>query len=130
MWNITTKEFSGRNGTVNKSVIAEVEWLRGGEGKMQMKELPGSIRSTDADLVLLSMGFVHPVHDGLLDLLELEYSDRGTIRVTANNQTSRSGVFATGDSVNGASLVVTAIMSGRKAALSIMEYLEREVNGK
>ena len=130
MWNITTKEFSGRNGTVNKSVIAEVEWLRGGDGKMQMKELPGSIRSTDADLVLLSMGFVHPVHDGLLDLLELEYSDRGTIRVTANNQTSRSGVFATGDSVNGASLVVTAIMSGRKAALSIMEYLEREVNGK
>jgi glutamate synthase (NADPH) small chain len=91
---------------------------------MLMKEKNETLRLIDADLVLLSMGFVHPVHEGLLDSLGIEYSERGNVRVSKSHQTLRDKVFATGDTILGASLVVSAIMSGRRAAVSIMEYLE------
>lgn len=124
MWNISTKKFSGENEYVNKAEIAEVEWIKTEDGKLKMQEIPGSEKTIEADLVLLSMGFVHPVHEGLLDSLGLEYSDKGNVIVNENNQTSNNAVFATGDSILGASLVVSAIMSGRKTASSIIEYLK------
>jgi glutamate synthase (NADPH) small chain len=105
-----------------------VEWIKGDDGKMVLREIPGSIKTIDADLVLLSMGFVHPVHEGLLDSLSLEYSDRGNVKVNKTHQTNREKVFAAGDSISGASLVVTAIMSGRRAAVSIMEFLAASSN--
>jgi glutamate synthase (NADPH) small chain len=123
LWNVSTRRLEGSS-HVNKAEIVDVEWLKGDDGKMVLREIPGSGRTINADLVLLSMGFVHPVHEGLLDALHLEYSDRGNIRVNKSHQTSLSKVFATGDSISGASLVVTAIMSGRRAAVSIMEHLE------
>jgi glutamate synthase (NADPH) small chain len=107
-----------------------VEWLKGGDGKMLMQENKDSIRQIDAGLVLLAMGFVHPVHEGLLDSLGLEYSERGNVRVNKTHQTTRDKVFATGDTILGASLVVSAIMSGRRAAVSIMEYLAGTGSGK
>ncbi len=123
LWNISTRKFSGENGYVTKTEIAELEWIRGDDGKMQMNELPETIKMINTGLVLLSMGFVHPVHEGLLDSLGLEYSDRGNVSINKKHQTSKAKVFAAGDSISGASLVVTAIMSGRRAAISIMEYL-------
>ena len=123
LWNVSTRRLEGKS-HVNKAEIVDVEWLKGDNGKMVLREIPDSVRTIDADLVLLSMGFVHPVHEGLLDSLGLEYSDRGNIRVNKSHQTSRAKVFAAGDSISGASLVVTAIMSGRRAAVSIMEHLE------
>lgn len=128
LWNISTKRFNGTNGRVSTAEITEVEWLQGKDGKMIAKELPGSKKTIAADLVLLAMGFTHPVHEGLLNSLELDYSERGNIKVTKGHLTSRDKVFATGDSIHGASLVVTAIASGRKAAVSIMEYLEGKKN--
>jgi glutamate synthase (NADPH) small chain len=127
MWNISTRRLTGENGNVASAEIVEVEWVLGENGKMQMREITEKSQIIDADLVLLSMGFVHPVHEGLLDSLGLEYSGRGNVTVTKNHQTSRAKVFAAGDSISGASLVVTAIMSGRRAAISIMENME---NGK
>jgi glutamate synthase (NADPH) small chain len=124
LWNISTRKFTGENGYVTKTEIAEVEWIRGDDGKMQMNEIPETVKMIDTDLVLLSMGFVHPVHEGLLDSLGLEYTGRGNVRVDKNHRTSKEKVFAAGDSISGASLVVTAIMSGRRAAISIMEYLD------
>jgi glutamate synthase (NADPH) small chain len=128
MWNISTRRLTGENGQVKKAEIAEVEWIKGDDGKMVLREIPGSIKTIDADLVLLSMGFVHPVHEGLLDSLSLEYSDRGNVKVNKTHQTNREKVFAAGDSISGASLVVTAIMSGRRAAVSIMEFLAASSN--
>ncbi len=124
LWNISTRKFTGENGNVTKTEIAELEWIRGDDGKMHMNEIPETTKMIDTELVLLSMGFVHPVQEGLLDSLGLEYTVRGNVRVDKNHQTSKEKVFAAGDSISGASLVVTAIMSGRRAAISIMEYLE------
>jgi len=123
MWNVATKRFIGENGHVKQVEVVDVEWSKGKNGQMEMKEMPGTIRTIDAELVLLSMGFVHPVHEGLLNGLKVEYSDRGNVKVNKKHQASRAKIFATGDCISGASLVVTAIASGRKTAADIMEYL-------
>jgi glutamate synthase (NADPH/NADH) small chain len=88
-----------------------------------MEVIPGTRRIIEADLVLLAMGFVHPVIEGLLSELELELTQRNNIKVNANQSTNRQKVFAAGDSVSGASLVVNAIASGRKVAKEIDKYL-------
>jgi glutamate synthase (NADPH) small chain len=123
LWNTMTKRFIGENGVVKQAELVDVQWTTGENGAMQLSEIPGTSRLVDADLVLLSLGFVHPVHEGILTQLGLELNERGNIKVTENNSTSRAKVFAAGDSMMGASLVVSAIASGRKAAGAIMEYL-------
>jgi glutamate synthase (NADPH/NADH) small chain len=75
--------------------------------------------------LLLALGFVHPVIDGLVAELGLELNERKNIRTNGNCMTSASKVFAAGDSVSGASLVVNAIASGRKAAKEIDKFLKR-----
>lgn len=125
MWSILTKKFVGDNGSVKQAEIVEVEWVKGEQG-MKMVEVPGKSRMIDADLVLLSMGFVHPVHEGLLNDLKLSYTHRGNVKVDMQNRVAESKIFATGDSVMGASLVVNAIASGRKTAQSILNYLDKE----
>ena len=126
LWSILTKKFMGENGHVKAAVIAEVEWVPGSNGNMEMKELPGSERIIPVDLVLLSMGFVHPVHEGLLNDLGMKYNHRGNVMAKPNNQTHAEKIFATGDSIMGASLVVNAIASGRKTAKAMLEYLGGE----
>jgi glutamate synthase (NADPH) small chain len=132
LWNTSTRRLTGENGRVSRAEIVDVEWLKGEGGKMVAREIPGTVRTIDADLILLSMGFVHPVHEGLLDALNLDFTERGNIRVSRNHLSNREKIFAAGDSISGASLVVTAIMSGRRAAASIMQYLEEKsqvING-
>jgi glutamate synthase (NADPH/NADH) small chain len=129
-WNVATKRFIGENGQVKAVELVDVEWAKGSSGLMEMKEVPGSLRTIEADLVLLSMGFVHPVHEGLVNSLKLELSDRGNIKVDKKHKASKARVFATGDSISGASLVVNAIASGRKTAADIMEYLEEDLQKK
>ena len=88
-----------------------------------MNEVPGSGFELDADLVLIAMGFVHPVHPGLIQQLGPELDGRGNIRIDENSMTSVEGVFSAGDSSRGASLVVYAIQDGRCAAEGIDRYL-------
>ena len=71
------------------------------------------------------MGFVHPVIDGLVAELGLELDQKGNIKVDQNLMTNKRKVFAAGDSVDGASLVVKAIASGRKAAKEIDGFLKK-----
>jgi glutamate synthase (NADPH/NADH) small chain len=123
MWSILTKRFIGENGHVKQAEIADVEWVRGDSGRMEMREIPGTLRTINADLVLLSMGFVHAVHEGLLNDLGLAYDQRGNVSADHNHKTAHAKVFTAGDAMSGASLVVTSIASGRKAAAAIMEYL-------
>ncbi len=121
-WNISTRKFTGKDGKVTQAEIVEVDWVNE-DGKMNMVEKPETIQKIDADLVLLAMGFLHPVHEGIADEFGLEYDARGNIRVNTQYQTSVPKVFAAGDSMMGASLVVRAINHGRQAARAIHEYL-------
>jgi glutamate synthase (NADPH/NADH) small chain len=88
-----------------------------------MVPVPGTLRQLEADLILLAMGFVHPVHEGLLEELGVKFDPRKNVHVDQMMATSVNKVFATGDAVNGASLVVTAIASGRRVARRIDDFL-------
>lgn len=121
-WSLSTVRFIGENNQITGVEVEEVEWVFK-DGRHQMEVIPGTRRIIDADLVLFAMGFVHPVIEGLLSELELELTQRNNIKVSSNQSTSRQKVFAAGDSVNGASLVVNAIASGRKVAKEIDRFL-------
>lgn len=121
-WNLATKRFtSDAAGNVTGAEVVRVEWTRLPDGRMTMKETD-TAEILKADLVLLSMGFVHPVHEGLLDDLKLKYDGRGNVALESY-AASVEKVFAAGDAASGASLVVRAIDSGRKTAHAIHEYL-------
>lgn len=122
-WSLATKRFIGENGAVKGVEVVEVQWHKDSSGKMNMVEVEGSKHIIPAQLVLLSMGFVHCEHNGLLDDLGLEYDARGNVKVN-NFQSTVSKVFAAGDTVSGASLVVRAIYSGRQAAIAVNKYLQ------
>jgi len=123
MWNISTKKFTGSHGRVAGIAARRVEWSTGADGAPSMEEVPGSEFTLDAELVLIAMGFVHPVHTGLVADLGLALDGRGNIAIDGNRMTSVDGVFSAGDSSRGASLVVHAIQDGRMAAEGIDRYL-------
>lgn len=120
-WNISAVNFTGSDGKVTGIEAEEVEWKSDG-GTYRMEARPGSTRKFGAGLVLLAMGFVHTAHAGLVSELGLELDARGNIR-TKENRTSSEKVFAAGDAILGASLVVNAIASGRRAAEEIDKFL-------
>jgi glutamate synthase (NADPH/NADH) small chain len=91
-----------------------------------MEVVPGTRRIIDADLVLLAMGFLHPALDGLLTELGVELDPRSNIKVDQNQLTNRQKVFAAGDSVSGATLVVNAIASGKKVSREMDKFLRKE----
>ncbi len=124
MFSVNTKSFEGKDGRVTKVNCVKVEWQRDENGRWQMSEVPGSEFTLDADLVFLAMGFVHPVHEGMLKELDIDLDPRGNVKAdTQNYRTSIDKVFAAGDMRRGQSLVVWAIREGRQAARSVDEYL-------
>lgn len=120
-WNISAVNFTGMDGKVTGIEAEEVDWKSEG-GTYRMEVRPGSTRRFDAEVVLLAMGFIHTAHAGLVSELGLELDTRGNIK-TKENRTSSEKVFAAGDAISGASLVVTAIASGRRAAEEIDKFL-------
>ena len=88
--------------------------------------MPGTEFTLDADLVLLAMGFLGPVKNGLLEQLGVKLDGRGNVATDDNHMSTVPGVFAAGDMRRGQSLVVWAIAEGRKAARGIDEYLMGE----
>jgi glutamate synthase (NADPH/NADH) small chain len=77
----------------------------------------------DTELVLLALGFLGPVHAGMIEKLGLKLDNRGNVATGPDYMTSVDGVFAAGDMRRGQSLVVWAISEGRKAAAAIDGYL-------
>jgi len=74
--------------------------------------------------VLLAMGFVHPVHEGLLKTLGVELDPRGNVQANLiDYKTSLPKVFSAGDMRRGQSLVVWAIREGRLCARAIDQFL-------
>jgi len=113
---VMTTKFTGENGAVKK-----LHCVRADD---KFKPLPGTEFEIDAELVLLAMGFVHPVHDGLLKSLGLKLDQRGNVAASTDDyKTSLDKVFTAGDMRRGQSLVVWAIREGRQAAASVDEYL-------
>jgi len=123
-WGLSTLRFNGSEGRVTSVDVVPVEWLRDDSGKMTMRP-SGEPETLQADLVLLSMGFLHPVHQGLLQDGGVPLNERGNVRVDDTCKTGLPKVFAAGDSVSGASLVVSSIASGRKAGEAIHQFLSR-----
>jgi len=118
-WSLGTKSLTGANGQVTTLNAVRLDWSGG-----KMTEIPGSEFSIKADLVLLAMGYLHPVHEGLLKSLGVKLDARGN--VLANDldyQSSARKVFAAGDMRRGQSLVVWAIREGRQCACAIDAFL-------
>ena len=85
-----------------------------------MQPIAGSEFELKADLILLAMGFIHPVHEGMLDELSLERDGHGNVAAdTATYQTSDANIFTCGDMRRGQSLVVWAIREGRQCAREV-----------
>ncbi len=113
---VTTQKFTGADGHVQKLHCAHVD--------ERMKPVAGTEFEIPADLVLLAMGFVHPVHEGLLAELALALDPRGNVKAdTLSYQSSNPKVFSAGDMRRGQSLVVWAIREGRQAAHAVDKYL-------
>jgi glutamate synthase (NADPH/NADH) small chain len=124
-WSIATIKFIGSDNHVTGVEVEDVEW-KIKDDHYNMEVIQGTRRIINADLVLLAMGFVHPALEGLISELELELDQRRNIRVDKNHFTNRQKVFAAGDSISGATLVVNAIASGRKAAKEIDKFLREK----
>jgi glutamate synthase (NADPH/NADH) small chain len=118
-FSVLTQKFSGANGRVEKLHCVRID--------PKLKPIPGTEFELPADLVLLAMGFVHPVKEGMLSTLGVELDARGNVRANTDDyRTSIDKVFAAGDMRRGQSLVVWAIREGRQTARAIDEFLMGE----
>jgi glutamate synthase (NADPH) small chain len=118
-WAVQTKAFKGEGGRVTKLVASRVEFRDG-----KLHDVPNTEFVLKADLVLFAMGYMHPVHQGMLDALGVAYDARGNVNAdTDTYRTSVSKVFAAGDTRRGQSLVVWAIREGRQCARAVDEFL-------
>jgi glutamate synthase (NADPH/NADH) small chain len=126
-WSVATRSIEGTHGKVSAINCIRVEWTKDENGSWKMHEVEGSEFQLKADIVLLAMGFIHPVHEGMLKELEVELDPRGNVRGDTEGErayyTSIDKVFAAGDMRRGQSLVVWAIREGRQCARAIDEYL-------
>jgi glutamate synthase (NADPH) small chain len=118
-FSVLTKSLVGENG--------EVKTLRCARTGSDMKEVPGTEFDLKADLVLLAMGFIQPIHEGMIKNLGVKTDPRGNIEANVKDyKTSLDKVFSAGDMRRGQSLVVWAIREGRQAASAVDQYLMGE----
>ncbi|MCD7938262.1 MAG: glutamate synthase subunit beta [Tannerellaceae bacterium] len=122
-WNLSTCRFIGEKNILKGVEVEEVEWITPATGGHPVMKPTGKKEIIEADLVFLAMGFVHPEQEGLVKELKLATNERKNIRVNENGYTETGNIFACGDAITGASLVVTAMAGGRKAAAAIDKYL-------
>ena len=104
-------------------MVEEIRWEKDANNRFSMIS-SGKTETIRAELVLLALGFVHPVQEGLLNELGVAYDVRGNVSVDKGHASSVARVFATGDAMMGTSLVVKAIASGRKVAEDIHRSLQ------
>jgi len=113
---VLTQKFTGENGRVKTLHCVHVD--------EKMKPVAGTEFEIEADLVLLAMGFVHPLHEGMIEALKVELDQRGNVKAdTDAYATSVKKVFTAGDMRRGQSLVVWAIREGRQCAHAVDKFL-------
>jgi len=128
IWSVATKAFlADETGQLRGLRAVKVDWLRNAEGRWQMTEVTGSEFELKADLVLLAMGFMHPVRPGMIEQLRVDLDPHGNVRAATEGpaayHTSVNKVFSAGDMRRGQSLVVWAIREGRQCARAVDEFL-------
>ena len=127
VWLSAPKGFTG-DGTVEGVMVSKMRLgAPDASGRQSPEEIQGADYVEDADLVIKALGFEPEDMQTMFDAKELEVTRWGTVRTDfLTHQTTMEGVYAAGDIVRGASLVVWGIRDGREAADSILDYL----NGK
>jgi glutamate synthase (NADPH/NADH) small chain len=116
-WSIATTKFTGESESVK-----QLHAVRVGPAP-KFEPIPGSEFTMEADLVLIAMGFLGPVRNGMIEQLGVVLDQRGNVATDHDYMSSVPGVFAAGDMRRGQSLVVWAISEGRKAAAAVDAYL-------
>jgi len=118
-YQLLTKAFiKDNNGNVSGLKTINVEFEDG-----KLNEITGTEKTWDAQLVLLSMGFVSPEHY-LSEDAKIDLDERGNYKAEYGEySTSKLGIFTAGDCRRGQSLVVWAINEGRGVAKSVNTYL-------
>ncbi|MEM1037940.1 MAG: glutamate synthase subunit beta [Pseudomonadota bacterium] len=115
-FSVLTKSFEGEDGQVKRLNCIKVD--------EKFQEIEGSEFTLKADLVLLAMGFVSPITEGMLADLGVELDPRNNVKAdTIGYKTSHDKVWTAGDMRRGQSLVVWAIREGRQCARSVDEAL-------
>ena len=130
IWLSSPKEFNG-NGKIENLIVDRIELGKpdeSGRSKPEIKE--NSQFNLKADMVIKALGFDPENLPKLFGSEDLQVSRWGTIKTNFDTmETNLTGVFAAGDIVRGASLVVWAIKDGRDAAVNIKKFLEtKEIN--
>ena len=120
-WSVATTKFTGDE----QGNVRQLHATRVGPAP-KFEPIPGTEFTLDVDLVLLAMGFLGPVRNGMIEQLGVKLDPRGNVAADENYTTSVPGVFAAGDMRRGQSLVVWAISEGRKAARGVDQYLMGE----
>jgi glutamate synthase (NADPH) small chain len=124
-WSVATTSFTGdANGNVTKLHAVRV----GPPPKFE--PIAGTEFTIDAELVLIAMGFLGPVRNGMIEQLGVAIDPRGNVSTDDDSMTSVTGIFAAGDMRRGQSLVVWAIAEGRKTAAAVDRYLQDITRGK
>lgn len=120
-FSVMTESISGKNGKVTSLNCVRIN--------DEMQPINNSGFQLKADLVLLAMGFLHPIHKGMIEEFELELDGQGNVKAnTQNYMTSKDKIFTAGDMRRGQSLVVWAIREGRQCASSVDLYLSGKRN--
>ena len=127
VWLSAPKGFVGE-GEVNGVIVSKMRLgAPDSSGRQSPEEIAGAEYTEDADLVIKALGFNPEDLPTLWDTPELEITRWGTIKTDFHTHaTSLDGVYAAGDIVRGASLVVWAIRDGREAADSILAFLNSQ----
>jgi glutamate synthase (NADPH/NADH) small chain len=116
---VMTQRFEGKDGKVTALHCIRVD--------DKMKPIEGSEFVIKADLVLLAMGFLGPVQDGMIKDLGVDLDPRGNVLANVKDyKSSTDKVFSCGDMRRGQSLVVWAIREGRQCARAVDEALMGE----
>jgi len=129
IWLSNPKKFIGT--TKISSVLVERMKLgkTDSSGRKKPESIPNSEFEMKADMVIKALGFYPEDLPKLFNSPDLSISKWGTIKIDLRTmETNLPGVFAAGDIVRGASLVVWAIRDGRDATISIQKYLNQKIN--
>jgi glutamate synthase (NADPH/NADH) small chain len=126
-WLTLPSEYIGKNKIKQTKIIRMQLGSPDESGRRSPEAISGSQENLETDSIIEALGFEPEELPKIFNKNDLVITKRGTIRINYKNMmTSIEGVFAAGDIVRGASLVVWGIKDGRDAAENIHNYIQRK----
>jgi len=131
IWLSSPKKFIG-NSTASSVIVEKIKLTNpDSSGRKKPEPIPNSEYEIKTDMIIKALGFDPEDLPKLFNSKDLLVSKWGTIKINqVTMETNLEGIFAAGDIIRGASLVVWAIKDGRDAAISINKYLQKKQNSK